>query len=84
MQEHPGLGKWLQKNMPGNLQPDVPQSATLEKKFVTSNHPAGAATERQRTGRERKQFEHGFYLPGKDEISKSRLTYEEKVLNHPE
>lgn len=64
----------------GNLQPEVP----LKTKFVTSNHPAGAVTERQRTGRERKQFERGFYLPGKDEISKSQLTGEEKVLNHLE
>lgn len=68
----------------GNLQPGVPQSAAFENKFITSNHPAGAVTERQRMDRERKQFKHGFYLPGKDEISKSLLTDEEKVLNHLE
>lgn len=67
-----------------NLQPGVSQSATLENKFITSNHPAGAITERQRMDRERKQFKHGFYLPRKDEISKSPLTDEEKVLNHLE
>jgi len=32
-------------------------------------------------GRERKRFERGFHSPGKDEISKSQLTDEEKVLN---
>ena len=86
MQEHSGLGKWLQKNTPaiGNLQPAVPQAATLGNRFVTSNHPAGAVPERQGMGRERKQFKHGFYLPQKEEISKSQLTDEEKVLNHLE